>query len=781
MEFDAKEFAKACLEAATNVIRDETETDELKEEITNLIGEISGLKSVVDKTNKYVDDVIKEYKKPKITPRQITNLHNSLKSNNRIMSNLNSTINRNTAAVRAISAGTRGAGGRAAKSEVAVTSLPRALYEHLGKINKTLQECCKGMAPRGAAGRVNGDAPIIADAGDVHRVNQKLGKTHSLLVKIHETSGRIADTFERFNIIGDIFGGIIKHEIDFAINMRRIAYETRGVTREMRETQDALVMIGRISAVTGHRRVVFQQEYVKHLRRGIIAEGESLRNVRSALSLSTMIGSEVGQTSELFQRWHMHLGYSAQDMAIVSRHMQDVARSSGVTGDNLMRAAQASEKILKHMRDARGLTVDASRQVMGLLASAEKLGVADEMTRIMEAGASATQFYLHASQETRLLMIQIANEMGKLHELTTGEFFTGEGASRDMAEGIERMIKRITGVTVDQLDQLSAEQRRSYNLIFERLVGMELGVLERIHQAAVDHQKTYMERITELSDMLNNQRLTFDEQIQIQQDLLRLQTTEGLKHLTTLEGILRDDSLIQGYQRMYQSMSDQQRQDLRNFLGTQGRVLGDSISATRAMLMQTSKHLEEAGGKSFAREIDRALRISDPDRQAAAIREVVQDMTKQAEELGVAQKQATDPITELAYNINKLNDLLSQYSASWSNMLLEVGKWALVVGSLVYGVSSLTGSITYLALQIQLLAHSIAMSRGMDMLDHGMRGRGRPGRIFRRGMRRAPGRAWRKVTGRRPPRLPRFGRGRMPRMPPPEVDFVVDWVLVVEF
>ena len=155
-----------------------------------------------------------------------------------------------------------------------------------------------------------------------------------------------------------LFRGSVKDATHFRKEMRKVAYEIEGVGASTRGLQADFSDLGsEIVKQTGAPLEATQEAYLKNLKKGfasqekgVKSQKEGLKVVKSGIHLSTMIGADAASTADLFGEWNRTLGLSSNQMSQLARDSRNVAKSTGVTGDELVEAMKSAEGLLKNLR-----------------------------------------------------------------------------------------------------------------------------------------------------------------------------------------------------------------------------------------------------------------------------------------------------------------------------------------------------------------------------------------------------------------------------------------------
>jgi len=318
-----------------------------------------------------------------------------------------------------------------------------------------------------------------------------------------------------FNPVQTIFARAFTDQRKFTRNMRAVAYETQGITKETRGLQKEFAATGKIAVQTGRSLSEFQEVWINNLRQGVKSQKEGLSVAKTSLHVAAMIGDENNAIAGTLRKWNMEMGLNANQMAQVGRNVQEVARWTGVTGEHLVKAVESSEKFVRNMRNAGTLSASATKQIMLMVAEAQKLGIGDQMETVLDAATSSTKFFLEASTQTKALLATAAGSVGEIAKLQTGELMQTRGGQAKMAEGLENVLERF-GVGFEDLENLSGQRLMQLNMTLKKAYGVESQELKRMWESMKQGSMSFAERMEDLKTQMKNTNLTTEEKIALE-------------------------------------------------------------------------------------------------------------------------------------------------------------------------------------------------------------------------------------------------------------------------
>ena len=283
-----------------------------------------------------------------------------------------------------------------------------------------------------------------------------------------------------------LFEGGVKDITEFRREMRNLAFQAEGITGEFRKSQAEFSRIGTdIAARTGVSVTAFQKAYMSNARKGFKDQKASMKVLESGLKLSSLIGSEAQATSTLFADWHRDLGLGAGQMERMANNMQQVARRTGMTGDELVGVMKASEQILKNLRRQGTLTNQASKNIIQTMAEFKKEGFED-VGQQMLSGMSGYSAFQNTDDKTKTMLGVAANQGGvDYRDLMFGRVPQDADKMGKMAEGLKKQMADMIGVKSEDFDfeKLTEGQRETLAIGSEGVFGKQIAEVEAAYKS----------------------------------------------------------------------------------------------------------------------------------------------------------------------------------------------------------------------------------------------------------------------------------------------------------
>lgn len=495
-----------------------------------------------------------------------------------------------------------------------------------------------------------------------------------------------------------VFHGAVEDTTMWRKEMRKVAFQTQGITGDMRDMQAGVTDFGKAVAQTGQPLEKMQQSYLKNLKKGVKSLEQTQKVLKSGLNTATMIGADAEQTADLFHDWHMTMGLNANQMAQVGRNVQEVGRRTGVVGDELLDVVRSTEKLIKNMKNAGVLTANAVKQFTLMSAEARKLGIGDTMDDFLGALSSGTNLLMEADEKTRDLAMIVGSAAGKMAEVMNGTIMQTREGARALAEGLEQTIQNFAGRSMEELkelearaqagDQMAADTLRDINLALKDSTGRTLKELSLMMDTASMAGKGLADQMKDYQTQLDNTNLTAAEATKIEKDRQNALMSTGFEFMTAFDKQASQAgvSFEQAAERAASNFNEDQLADLNVLAKDMGMSMTTATDKWMVAGLATAKQLKEAGGKDFTADIQKAMSGGD----IAKTRELLSQMNVEQQKLGVAQAKGVDPIEQMAQDVNEINEYARQ-----------------MADGIVGGFIDLIGSTGLMAAQIGAMAATL--------------------------------------------------------------------------
>jgi len=524
---------------------------------------------------------------------------------------------------------------------------------------------------------------------------------------------------------GIITNDIVDQEYLYLRGMREIAYQTEGVTAQTESLQNTWEKLGKTVKRTGVDRTRFQMAFVANVKKGIKDLKTSQKITEIGLHLGKQIGANAENTSQMFHDWHMRLNLTTGQMQAMSLNAKEVARQTGLTGENLEEVIRSTDAIVTSMRNAGNFTAEATRGIMGMSAAAKKFGVAEPVNKLLDALSSGSKFLTESSAQTKAFLLRSASDIPGMHEqIIMGTVLKTQKAQKELVAGMDREMSRFArglGVSLDKFSELDLgdlpdEVRFRMSFAAKQMYGMEIGELHQAVKAMKEGSMTFADRMEDFASTRQKQWLTTQEELNLrkkERDATVARTSEILGAYDAAiqkskeAGLTGAAAIQQAFQRNdLQKMIQGGQEDFRKLFGEIGGMDIDTRDATQVfkaagtMLMdQIAQDARKAGiGLEIdMKGIEEQLASQDPQK----VREGLEKLNAEQRRVATIQEASTDPIKKVQFDLLRVNEQIRQISASMLSSLMgimgEIGILITLMGAMLLpnigGVASVMGNM----------------------------------------------------------------------------------------
>ena len=529
----------------------------------------------------------------------------------------------------------------------------------------------------------------------------------------------------------DLFAGSIRDVTEYRSNMRMLAYETEGLTEDTRGLQAEFASLGDdVVKITGHSLDETQKAYEKILKKGVRDRKEALKVVKTSLHASTMLGSDASQTADLFGDWHRTLDLSANQMDQLARDSKSIARSTGITGDELIGVMKKSEGILRNLRNQGNLTNSAAKNVIRAMAEAEKLGIGDLQSTVLTALSSSHKFFHETDERTKRFLVTMGARMGKLGEMQAGVFSKNRKNMGLMANEMKNVLAELTmgrAASFKDLDKLSAEEKMILEQQLQAMFGMSIGEFQKLGEAQEKAGRTLGQTFADLRNEMNTGNLTAEEKLKLEKQMNDLLKDTGLKTLSEYSEKLKNgmsttqaaseifDETNENYAELREDINDSLREQFRQEglnekqieqklagLSAEEKIQQASLIGARKLQEQAKKEgvtsvklTTSRGEETFdVSTLENQLRAAQQAGDETRIRELNEAISQAQQQVDVKEKKGSDPLTEANQLLKETNEYLRTLVGSYVGQLIDaLGSVGLIL--LGFG-GAIAGLATYL-------------------------------------------------------------------------------------
>jgi hypothetical protein len=550
---------------------------------------------------------------------------------------------------------------------------------------------------------------------DYYEAFYEYGKTtfiDKFIDSIDELSRKIQETVFGFNPVQTIIEGSIAEERKFTQEIRATAYEVAGATKESRRLQRAYEDIGKSVTETGFSRTETQESYKKNLRAGI-------RDMKTALSISkiqlnteSQIGVEAGTLNEEFKFMSQAAHMNTSEIAAMGRGMLDVARTTGITGDQLSGAIKSSQSLVENFQKSGRLTSEIYKNIVGLVASAKKLGAGTEIEEDLRAMSSTYDFLNNTSDKQRNFLLMATNSVGKQMKLFNGTMLSSKKNFKELAKGMTNVLaSQIRGLGIELpekamqsaesiqafVDTLDDGQKSAINNQMEMLTGRRLGAVLGQIGAYEEQSKSITTKLKEVQNEIDGafnkeeklaaeekkRQILADYNLDIVSELIK--ATKGVG-----SGVGGMNEALKLFEKEAQKNGmPQNLKDMGKEWTTSGEVAKKAISDS---LEQLNIGRKKAGLNEIEIDSENIQKAFEKNASTETLKKITNSIEEGQRELAAEQKASADPVSESAKYLFEINENIRNYTQSIFSKLFNslLGK-VIVVSGILISIASAIG------------------------------------------------------------------------------------------
>lgn len=611
-----------------------------------------------------------------------------------------------------------------------------------------------GGGGRGGGGG-GGLGPLVPDGDDFNKNMDRIGREGAEALSMglkYESKKQLASWMTgistalmggRGDLFQTLFSGSVRDVTQFREEARLLAFELEGMNKSTRGMQADFADLGKVAKQTGKSVDVMQRVFLRNMQKGFKGQGDLLKKtLKSGLQLSTMIGSETDATAEIFSDWSRMLGMSSDQMSQMAMDAKNIARSTGVTGDELLGAMRSSEALLKNLRNQGNLTSSAARNVVEAMAEAKKFGIDDKFGQLADMMTSTNKF-MEGDSKTRSFI----QRMGGTDAALKGKGMDDKENLRRMAANMDETIRNFTlgkASGVEGIKGLSDDDRMVLARQLSLNFGMEIYEFENIFKILEKDSKTLGEQFRELSDAAANENESAEKRALAEQKMTELMADTGMTFANKFVEIARKDgkNISDALNEASAAMNEGERKDMQSLLAkaeldpgalAQADAFGAGSEQIKAMLV-AAKAMSERGKelgmdvKDLGPEILKAAEKASKTGESGDLVALIDKMQETGREIDVKAKTDVTPMESLSQEINKLNETIRGLASGPLGMLIDTLGWVgLALGQVALQAGMLyvllPGAVANFAIRFRELAGQLGgLGKRMDGLGDSLGG-----------------------------------------------------------
>jgi len=509
-----------------------------------------------------------------------------------------------------------------------------------------------------------------------------------------------------------IFEGALVGEYEFIRGMREIAYQTDALDSSMFNLQGRLRDIGKQVQYTGVNRQKFLTAYMKNLKKGIKSQQQSLKVTQIGLFTGKQLGMDAEATASRFHDWHMQLRLNTGELQVLSGATSEIAKTTGVTGENLEQAVQASDKFMKNLRNSASLSATGAKNMIGMTAAAQKYGVEEQVSSIQQALSSLSDFR-RTDAGFRAFLMRAGELAGVAHEVFTTEVMHDPKLGTRFVGGLKKQMDLILKMAPDARGYLSGnileadlqdipfEIRQYLNEMTQQLTGgafKGLGDMQLAIKSTEEGFMSFEERMKKLKTERDQSFRTTQEYMQYQQKIASstLQKTGQLlnEYNTAITKADKLDLTGKPLEELFAKSGSRFKTEMERSagafaeLGLAGTSHEEKINGlykTRFNLVAKMGNEFDVDIKSTSKMMQKALQ-GPKDKRDSLIREAMTTLNEDLQKIETARQRKLDPVKSLQYRIAEANEIVAKNTGQIMNYLFRTlgagGIGAIAIGAM---------------------------------------------------------------------------------------------------
>lgn len=471
----------------------------------------------------------------------------------------------------------------------------------------------------------------------------------------------------------------------FKAQLKDIAFQTKGITGDMKDLQEEWTEVNRVSGVSlSDTQKIFQ----KNIGRGIKSLAEEKKVLHESLSLSTMIGSNAEETASMFHNWNVQLGLGSGELSEVSRSIQRISRETGVTGDHLLAATKSAEALLHTYRDMGGVTSQVAENVLSMTTASQKFGVGDTYQRLQQG----LQNGMEAMQNPEI-QSAVGFASQKMNPKQRSEMIQqlkgGTLKVEDLVEPIKNTMEAIFKKPIEQWDQLTVDQKFQMRAMLKKAGFAGEGQFTNLYKATQEAEMYTKHFASTLGDVTDKMKLANgQEKIRLERQATELKLNKA-------------ESFLQGVATKSQKPGMDLTSAAKEMMDEMGPTLikdiqaidpNADVSSPQAMLQTVQKIMKDNfksfNGQDMTGDLSDAISKGD----AKSFNSILESSLKNQTDKGTKTSTQTSELKDQLEQAREANDHLRKITDYLQELVVGLlgGKGMFVLGGLL-GLATIAG------------------------------------------------------------------------------------------
>jgi len=275
--------------------------------------------------------------------------------------------------------------------------------------------------------------------------------------------------------------------------------------------------------------------------------------------------------------------------------------------------------------------------------------------------------------------------MGATSELISGTLLSTKDGIKKLAGGMENILGKFGVGSLDQIENMSDQQKSILDSQLRTAYGMGLGEFQKSIEALKESSKGLDEKLSDITAK-QKQNLTLEEQRTLMEQKRSLMTGGSLSIMSQLDEVAKSAGSMDKAFEKFGSKLPGMDKDLKAL----GITATDSKGVAKQSIETALKGINEGLRKAKKKELNiTSSQIENALKDPVAFREISDKMSDANSELGVTQKSQVDALTDVNQSLTELNDTLRNSTMGAIDAFLDSG-----LAKFTAGVLGATGGIT---------------------------------------------------------------------------------------
>lgn len=364
------------------------------------------------------------------------------------------------------------------------------------------QQPANTPAARGRDGGGGGVTGAIAEGlKNLIKLPDKMGKLVSSYTTLLEPPDKL------YQPLGQMldFSANFKQLNQFDISMKRLVYQTHGLTADSKEVVEAFTQLKDVSKETGFDQSKLAGIMETYARKGmrtntnLVKHAQTMQKIgRSQLFTERQLGLEAGTLTDHFSDLNIQANMSSLEIGTIAKSMRDVALNTGMTGKAMTEAIAGSKQFSNNLMNAGNLSANSLKNVTQMTANFKKFGADRAGEQIQSYLTDSNKLLLEGGDKMAMLVRQAADIGGVSQELLDGTITKSDKSMKKFSQGFGQMLNNIGLDSVEQFESLSDSAKAEINRNAQLMYGVSAGELLRAKKAMDESGKSFTDRMKDI-------------------------------------------------------------------------------------------------------------------------------------------------------------------------------------------------------------------------------------------------------------------------------------------